>query len=116
MNIVKIVDKVDKEDKLVENWTQGRWIPIDSVKSWNYFENYGHKIGGMGCIDSEISPTRCIWLVHIVKYRVGIILVKWGVTWISIKIENIVVISHITQEMSNTNKKQTNKQTNKKKI
>ena len=24
MNIVKIVDKVDKEDKLVENWTQGR--------------------------------------------------------------------------------------------
>ena len=24
MNIVKIVNKVDKEDKLVENWTQGR--------------------------------------------------------------------------------------------
>ena len=24
MNIVKIVDKVEKEGKLVENWTQGR--------------------------------------------------------------------------------------------
>jgi len=24
MNIMKIVDKVDKEDKLVENWTRGR--------------------------------------------------------------------------------------------
>ena len=24
MNIVKILDKVDKEDKLVENWTRGR--------------------------------------------------------------------------------------------
>jgi len=39
-----------------------------------------------------------------------------GVTWITIKIGKIVVISHITQEMSNINKeKQTNKQTNKKK-
>ena len=40
----------------------------------------------------------------------------WGVIWITIKIEKIILISHITQEMSNTNKeKQTNKQTNKKK-
>ena len=39
-----------------------------------------------------------------------------GVIWITIKIEKIIVISHITQEMSNTNKeKQKNKQTNKKK-
>ena len=39
-----------------------------------------------------------------------------GVTWITIKIGIIVVISHITQEMSNTNKeKQINKQINKKK-
>ena len=53
MNIVKIVDKVDKEDKLVENWTWGRWIPIDPMKSWNYFENYGYKIGSMGYIDSD---------------------------------------------------------------
>ena len=49
----KYCDKVDKEDKLVENWTRGRWIPIDSVKSWNYFGNYGHKIGDMGYIDSD---------------------------------------------------------------
>ena len=43
-----------------------------------------------------------------------------GVIWITIKIGKTVIISHITQEMSNTNKekqtyKQTNKQTNKKK-
>ena len=25
------------------------------MKSENYFENYGHKIGGMGCIDSDKS-------------------------------------------------------------
>ena len=38
-----------------------------------------------------------------------------GVTWITIKIVKIIVISHITQEMSNTNKeKQTKKQTSKK--
>ena len=28
MNIVKIVDKVDKEDKLVENWTGGGESPL----------------------------------------------------------------------------------------
>ena len=53
MNLENIVDKVDKEDILVENWAQGRWIPNDSVKSWNYFEDYGHKIGGMGYIDFD---------------------------------------------------------------
>ena len=49
MNIVKIVDKE------VENLTRGRWIPIDSMKNWNYFRNYGHKIVGMGCINSDKS-------------------------------------------------------------
>ena len=53
MNLGNIVDKVDKGDKLVEIWTQGRWIPTDSVKSWNYSENYSHKIRGMGYIDSD---------------------------------------------------------------
>ena len=53
MKLENIMDKVNKEDKLIENWTRGRWNPIDSVKSWNYFENYGHKIGGMGYIDSD---------------------------------------------------------------
>ena len=42
--------------------------------------------------------------------------VKWREIWITIKIEKIIVIRHITQEMSKTNKeKQTNKQANKKK-
>ena len=27
---------------------KGRWIPMDSVKSENYFENLGHRIGGIG--------------------------------------------------------------------
>ena len=26
---------------------------MNSVKSLNYFENYGHKIGGTGLIDSD---------------------------------------------------------------
>ena len=48
-------------------------------------------------------------------YRVGNILKRGrGVIWITIKIEKNIVISHITQEMSNTNKeKQTSKQTKK---
>jgi len=90
MNIVKIVDKVHKEDKLVENWTRGRWILIDSVKSWNYFGNDGHKIRGIGCIDSDKSYP-VIWLVHIVKNLIGIIRVKWGEIWITIKIGKIVL-------------------------
>ena len=63
---------------------------------------------------------RSIWHTRLVKVmicRVGNIRKRGrGVTWITVKIEKIVVISHITQEMSNTNKeKQTNKQTYKKK-
>ena len=33
MNLGNIVDKVDKEDKLVENWTRGKRNPMNSVKS-----------------------------------------------------------------------------------
>jgi len=48
---------------------------------------------------------------------VEIIRVKWGEIWIIIKIENCVVISHITQEISNKNKKkQKSKQIKRKKI
>ena len=55
MKIVKIVKTMDK---VVEKLTRGRWISIDSVKSWNYFRNYGHKIGGIGYIDlNKINPT-----------------------------------------------------------
>ena len=53
MNIVDKMNMVDTGDKEVENLTRGRWIPIDSMKSWNYFGNYGYKIGGMGYIDSN---------------------------------------------------------------
>ena len=50
----------------------GGEIPIDYVKSWNYFENYSHKIGGMGYIDSDKSNP--VYLIgHVVKNLVGII-------------------------------------------
>ena len=55
MNIVRFMDKVDTVGKEVKNLTRERWIPIDSVKSWNYFENYSYKIVSMGCIDSDKS-------------------------------------------------------------
>ena len=64
----------------------------------------------------RIRPIRHTMLVKVMIYRVSNIRKRGCVIWITIKIEKIVVISHITQEMSNTNKeKQTNKQTNKKK-
>jgi len=44
---MKIVDKV------VENLTQERLIPINSVKSINYFENYSRRIRDMGHIESD---------------------------------------------------------------
>ena len=81
------------------------------MKSWNYFRNYGHKIGSMGYIDSDKSNP--VYLIDsFVKILVGIIQVKWGEIWITIKIEKIVVISHITQELSNQTRR--NKQKEKK--
>ena len=72
---------------------------------------------GLGHVLIQIRPIRHITLVKVIICQVGNIQKRsWGITWITIKIGKIVVISHITQEMSNTNKeKQTNKQTNKKK-
>ena len=90
MEIVKIVKIVNK---VVENFIRGRWILIDSVKSENYFENYGYKIGGMGCIDSDKANP--VYLVgSYCKRRVGIIWIKWGQyeIWIHIRIERIVVV------------------------
>jgi len=91
MNIVQIVKIVDK---VVENLTRERWIPIDYVKSWNYFENYGHKTGGMGCIDLDKSNP--VYLVgSYCKNRVRIIRIKWGrwcEIWIHIRIEKIVIV------------------------
>ena len=48
----------------------------------------------------RIRPTRCIWLVHIVKRRVGIIRIEWGrcEIWIHIWIERIVIVEfHFTK-------------------
>ena len=42
-------------DKVFENLTRERQIPIDSVKGENYFENYGQKIINMGYIESNTS-------------------------------------------------------------
>jgi len=69
---------------------------------------------GLGHVLIQIRP---IWhnrLVKVMICRVGNIRKGgWDVTWITIKIRKIIVISHITQEMSNTNKK--NKQISKQK-
>ena len=55
VNLENIMDKVDK--KVGWKLDSGEVNPIDSVRSWNYFGNYGHKIGGMGYIDSDkINP------------------------------------------------------------
>ena len=64
---------------------------------------------------------RPIWHTRLVKIMiclVGNIRKRGrGVIWITIKIEKIIIISHITQEMSNTNKenKQISKQIKRKK-
>ena len=48
---------------------------MNSMKSENYFENYGHRIGGMDHIESD-KPNLPIWLVHVVHSRVEVIRVK----------------------------------------
>jgi len=47
MTITKIVDNV------AENLTRGKWIPMNSVKSRNYFVNLGYTIEDMGHIESD---------------------------------------------------------------
>ena len=63
---------------------------------------------------------RLIWHTRLVKVmicQVGNIQKRGrGVTWITIKIGKIIVISHITQEMPKQTKKKTNKQINKKNL
>ena len=49
---MKIVDKV------VENLTREKWIPMNSVKNKNYFEDLGYRIGSIGHIELDNSnPT-----------------------------------------------------------
>ena len=58
-----------------------------------------------GDILIRIRPIKYIRLVRVMICRVGNIRKRGrGVIWITIKIEKIIVISHITQEMSKTNK------------
>ena len=47
--------KYGKEDGGQGGWKfdWGRWIPMNSVKSENYFENLDPRIGGMGHIESD---------------------------------------------------------------
>ena len=68
---------------------------------------------GPGHVLIWIRQIQHTWLVKVMICQVGNVRVKrgWGVIWIIIKIEKIIVIGHITQEMSKTNKeKQTNKE------
>ena len=62
----------------------------------------------------RIRPNWHTRLVKVIIYRVGNIQKRGQVIiWITIKIEKIIVISHITQENIN---KETNKQTKEKKF
>ena len=45
---------------------------MDFVKSGNYIENYGHRMGAWVML-SRISPIRPILLVHVVHIQVGFI-------------------------------------------
>ena len=102
--------------KVVDNMTRWSYIPIGSVKSSDDYSSLVHSIG-TGHVLIRIRPIRHTKLVKVIICLVGNIRKRGrGVTWITIKIRKIIVISHITQKMSNTSKeKQTNKQTDKKK-
>jgi len=51
-NLEKIMKKV------FENLTWGRRIPSDSMKSWDGFNNFGHKLRGGGYIEpNKTNPT-----------------------------------------------------------
>ena len=90
-----------------DNMTRESCIPIDSVKSSEDYSILFHNIG-IGALLIRIRPIRHTRLVGW-KYPSQ---KRSGVIWIIIKIEKIVVISHITQEMSKINKE--NKQIHKK--
>ena len=108
MNIMKIVDKV------VENLTRGRWIPMTL---WRVAIILKILVIGLGVwvILSQIISIWLIWLVHVVYSRVGVIWVKWDQSeiWIHIRIEKLLLksISQFTKKKN----KQTNKQLRKKK-
>ena len=62
---------------------------------------------GVWVVLIRICLTRCIWLIHIVNSRVGIIWVKWAQCeiWIHIRIEKIIIVEfHFTNNHKNKEK------------
>ena len=111
MKIVKIVDKV------VEIWLGGVESLLTLWRVKIILKTIVIRLG-VWIVLIWISPIWYIWLVHIVKYRVGIIRIKWGwcEIWIHVRIEKIVVVEfHFTNNHKKKENKQTNKQTKKKK-
>ena len=58
----------------------------------------------------RISPTWCIWLVHIIKNWVEIIRIKWGrcEIWIHIRIERIVIVEFHLKQLQTKKKENQN--------
>ena len=94
---------------IIDNMTRGSCIPIDSVKSSDDCSSLVHNIETGAYIDSD-KTNRHTWLVKVVKCLVGVIWKRGrGIIWITIFFEKIIIIIHITQELSKT-KQQTHKQ------
>ena len=110
MIIMKIVDSV------VENLTRERWIPIDSVKSENYFENYCYKIRDIGHIESHKSNP---------AYLIGSCYLKPGWSYpnqmrsvwhMDSYIEKMLLLNSISQTITNKKEKASKQTKRKKKI
>jgi len=85
--------------------TQRSCIPIGSMKSSDD-NSVLFIVLRLGHVLIRIRPIQHTRLVKVIICRVGNIRKRGlGVTWITIKIRKIIVISHITQEMSNQTKK-----------
>ena len=71
---------------------------------------------GVWAVLIQISPTRCIWFIHIAKSRVEIIRTKYGhcEIWIHIRIERIVVIEFLFTN-NHKQKRKSKQQTKRKK-
>ena len=117
MYLENVVDWVEKEDKVVGNYARGKWIPMTRWRVEIIMEIIVIRMW-VWVVLIRIRPTRCMWLVHIVKRRVGIIRIEWSLCeiWIHVRIERIIIVEcHFTQKITNK-KKPTNKQTKKKKF
>ena len=96
LNIGKVVDKMTYES----------CIPTDPVKSGDDCFSLVHNIG-TGYTLIRIRPIRHTWLVKVMKCRISNIRIKGGrcEVWITICIEIIVIVIHITKMLkTKTNK------------